>query len=68
MSLRATETARIFGELRRQARLVTSSAGESSQPQAPGRINAGTMVGGKWVPYGRLGITPLGTPFRLRGE
>lgn len=68
MSSRHTETKRILAVAKRQAKATTTSAAAACGTQAAGPINAGTMQDGKWVPYGRLGITTFGQGFRLRGD
>jgi len=64
---RPSEGQRVLSEALRQAR-VDSGGGTSAQgPSASGDVRVGTVVSGRWVAYGRVGITPLSDGFRVRG-
>lgn len=64
---RQTETTRQLREATRRASVVARSGAATPQAQDAEPVRGGLIVAGDWAPYGRVGITTLGTPFRVRG-
>lgn len=63
-----SETLRVLAEATRQAKVATSSAASTSGPQARGAVNAGAVINGVYVPYGRVGITAISDGFLPRQD
>lgn len=58
----------MLSEALRQAHVASGGSGTAaSGPSAAGDVRVGTIVSGRWVAYGRVGITAVSDGFRVRG-